>query len=389
MRSALAEVVLALCVAAVVYALSCALVWPEPAPKGFGLEWQQMSTDPAALHGRFPHRILASLLAYLTGMGGERFVVFVRGLHVVMLACVFLYARRLGTARFDAALVALAVAVTAPVQMYKQHWVGYCDPLGFALFLLMAICARHRAVFWSLFLASLTTHELSVFLLPWLWFLRRREDAAWRRDLVWLVAVMVAYGAFYLAVRAVAQPQFAADFFLAHPLFPWGALAMWLMALAHWLLTFGPLVAVLAWHQHTRASGRERWQLWLVVLAVGTILSIAYDYSRHANLLVLPFVLASARFVAAGHRRAYVALVAATVAALSLWPPWQRGVPAPAHELVERLAAFGFPPRDLIRVVTEWLPAVWPILLVIYALLAAVWLSGWALARWWCRAPAT
>jgi predicted permease len=31
---------------------------------------------------------------------------------------------------------------------------------------------------------------------------------------------------------------------------------------------------------------------------------------------------------------------------------------------------------------------VWPILLVIYVLLAAVWLFGWLLARRWCRAPA-
>lgn len=384
-----AEFALALAVGAFVYALSCALVWPEPEPMGFGLEWQLMSTDPAALHGRFPHRILASLLAFLTGMGGERFVLFVRALHVVMLGCVFLYARRLGTTRLDGVLIALAVAVTAAVQIYKQHWVGYCDPLGFSLFLLMATFVRHRAAFWLLFLASLATHELSVFLLPWLWFLRRREDAAWRRDLAWLAAVMVAYGAFYLTVRAVAQPQFAADFFLEHPLFPWGALATWSMTLTHWLVGYGPLLAVLAWHQHTPAHGRERWQLWLVVLAVAVILSIAFDWSRHANLIVLPFVLASARFLAAGHRRAYVLLLAATVAALTFWQPWQRGVPAPAFPLVDGLWSFGFPPTDLFRVVTEWLPAVWPILAVICALLAAVWLLGWSLARAWCRAPAT
>jgi hypothetical protein len=321
-------------------------------------------------------------------MGGEHFVVFVRALHVVMLACVFLYARRLGSVRLDAALIAIAVAVTGSVQMYKQLWVGYSDPLGYALFLLAAMHARHRAVFWLLFLASLLSHELAVFLLPWLWFLRRQQDHAWRGDLVWLAAVLVVYGAFYLTVRAVARPTFTADFFLDHPLFPWGSLAMWLLALAHWLLTVGPLLAVLAWHQHTRGSGRERWQLWLVVLGIVVILSIAFDYSRHANLIVLPFVFASARFLAAGHRRAYVLLLGATVAVLTFWPPWQQGVPVEARVLVGRLASFGFPPQDLFRVITEWLPAVWPILLVIYVLLAAVWLFGWLLARRWCRAPA-
>jgi hypothetical protein len=385
-RLGFAEVLLALAVGALAYGVSCALVWPDPINKGFGEQFQAMSSAPFALYGQFPHRILAPLLGWCCGMGGDRYVLFVRGLHVVLLACTVLYARRLGANRYDAGLVAVAVAVTAPVQMYKQHWVGYSDPLGYSLFLVAAICVRQRAVFWLLFLANLLTHELAVFVLPWLWFLRRQVAPGWRRDVPWLGGVLTVYGVFYLVVRAIARPTYAADFFLDNPLLPWGALACWMMALTHWLLAYGPVLAVLAWHQHTRAHGRERWQLWLVLASVAVILAIAFDWMRHANLILLPFVLASVRFLAAGHRLVYAGLVVAS-AGLLLWvPPWSGSAP-PTSDLWGPMFELVLLPKDFSRVLTAWIPAVWPILAVIYALLAAVWLLGWALARRWRGAP--
>ncbi|MBX3463205.1 MAG: hypothetical protein KF830_08535 [Planctomycetes bacterium] len=387
LRRGAIEVAVALAFGALAYALSCVLVWPDPVNKGFGEQFEGMSRQPLALWGQFPHRILAPLLGWLCGMGGDRYLLFVRGLHVVMLACVVLYARRLGSRRGDDLLIAIAVAVTAPVQMYKQHWVGYCDPLAYTLSLLAPIAVRRRAVFWLLFLANLLTHELAVFLLPWLWFLRRQVEPAWRRDVPWVAGALASYAAFYLTVRAVRQPTYAADFFLDNPLLPWGALACWMMALTHWLLAYGPVLAVLAWHQHTRSHGRERRQLWLVLAGVLMILSIAFDWMRHANLIVLPFVLASARFLAAGHRRVYAGLVAGSVGLLLWVPPWSGHAP-PTSDLWGPMFELVLVPKDFVRVVTHWIPAVWPILAVIYALLAAVWLLGWAMARRGNRAAA-
>lgn len=386
-RIGLAEVVLALGVAAIAYGLSCALVWPDPATKGFGEEWQLMSTAPFELYGRFPHRILASLLAWATGMGGERYLYFARGLQVAMLACVFLYARWLGGRRIDGLLIACAVAMTAPVQMYKQHWVGYSDPLGYSLLLVMAMCANRRAVFWPLFLACLLTHELAVFLVPWLWFLRRQQDGEWRRDLAWLAGVLAAYLAFYLTVRAIAKPVFAADFFLQNPLFPWGALACWMLALTHWLLAYGPVLAVIAWHQHSARFGRERWQLWVVLFGILVILAIAFDWMRHANLILLPFVLASVRFLAAGCRLVYAGLIAVS-AGLLLWlPPWSGSAPPTSDIWAPMMQqVILHEPTDFFRVITHWLPAVWPTLSILFGLLALVWLLGFVLARTWCRA---
>jgi hypothetical protein len=383
LRRAVLEGIAAVAVAAAAYWLSCLLVWPAAANKGFGTQWELISSDPFAWRSQFPHRILAPLLAWIMGMGGPDYVRFVRGLHVVMLACVFLWARRLGTSRRDGALIALAVAVTAPVQMYKMHWVGYCDPLSYSLFFAGAMCVARTAVFWLLFLANLLTHELAVFLLPWLWFLRRQAGAPLGPDAAWAAGVGAAYGAFYLGVKAIAPEQvYSYEYFLDDPLLPWGAIAIWALALTHWFLAFGPVLAVLAWHQRVAAHGRERWQLWIVVAGIVAILGIAFDWMRHANLIVLPFVLASARFLIAGRRLAYAALLGASALFLWLHPPWDAGG-EPTRTLWNRIVELVIAPqpKDFWRVVTDWIPAVWPSLLWVYALLAAVWLLGWWLAR--------
>jgi hypothetical protein len=385
----LAAGALAFVVGLCAYLVSCQLCWPGPENKGFGGQWQLISEAPFALKSQFPHRILAPLIAWCIGMGGEHYVWFVRGLHVVMLACVFVYVRWLGGSRPAGALVALAVAATAPVQMYKWHWVGYSDPLSYSLFFASAMCVRRPAVFWPLFLANMLTHELALFMLPWLWFLRRGADHRWRLDVAWVAGVVAAYLAFYFAVKAIAEPEYSYTYFLQKdPLWPWGSIAIWLFAGTHWVFAFGPLLAVVAWHWHTRSYGRERWQLWIVVGAVVAILTFAFDWMRHANLIVLPFVLASARLLQAGHRATYCVLLAATAALVWFNPPWDAGG-EPVRTLWNRVLELvvAAEPKDLSRVVTHWLPAVWPTLLWIYALLAGIWLTGYALARAWRRAP--
>ncbi|MBL8748971.1 MAG: hypothetical protein JNK78_07415, partial [Planctomycetes bacterium] len=288
LRPMLVEGGVAMAIAVAVYLFSCLLVAPKPESVGFGLEWQRMAGDPFGLSGLFPHRLLAPLLAWLLGFGSEHYVGYVRGLHVVMLTCGVLYARRLGTTRLDAALIAIAVAVTAPVQMYKWHWVSYCDPLSYSLFLIAAMCVRHTTVFWVLFFFNLTTHELAAFMLPWCWYLRRCSGAPWRVDAAWVTAVFGTYAAYYFLVRHFAvQHTFSYDFFVENPLLPFGAIAIWAMAMTHWLLAFGPVLAVLGWHWHTAANVRERWQLWLVVAGIVAILGIAFDWMRHANLILL------------------------------------------------------------------------------------------------------
>jgi hypothetical protein len=378
----------ALLVGAACYLVSCALVAPTDDPHGFGIQWRDMSERPFELVGQLPHRILTPLLAHVTGCGGDRYVPFTRGLTVLMLAVVCLVARRRGAMWVDALLVTLAVAVTAPVQMYKQHWVGYADPLCYTLFLLAMLAARRPAVFWGLFLLNLLNHELAAFLLPWLWFVRRRAGGDWRHDVLGAGAALALYAAFYLWVRANGPQQlYNADYFLANPLFPGGTFVVWLLAMVHWTVAFGPVLAVLAWHVHGRAHGMERLHFWLVLGSVLVIFCIAFDWARHSNLILLPFVVASVRWLdgSNGRRLAYVGLTAVAVLLFVLVPPWAPDAwPTHAMANIDLLLRTGMVVPNgnnigfgsLSSAVGQWLPEVWPMLLAIAAILAAIWALG-------------
>ncbi|MCU0866718.1 MAG: hypothetical protein MUC36_23285 [Planctomycetes bacterium] len=387
------ELLFALAVAIACYALSCLLVAPGPTAVTFGAQWQQMSEAPFALTGQFPHRLLGPLLAWCIGLGGDHFVVHARGLAVLLLTTVCFFCRRRGAAPVDAMLITLAIAVTAAVQMYKLNWVGFVDPLGYALSFAALSAGRRPVLFWSLFFANLLNHELAVFLLPWLWFVRRQVNGSRRADVVGAGLAIAAYGVFYLWVKAAAPVQkYDAGYFLTNPMFPGGTVVIVTLAITHWVVAFGPVLAVIAWHQHTRSHGRERLHTWLVLGGMLAIFCIAWDWSRHGNLVILPLVLASVRFLQAGHRASYLALVVAGVVGMLWIPPWPIGAwPTSAMADVELLfrtgaavsnPATGEPMGGPVgRVLGEWLPAVWPTLWPILAIGAAIWLTGLLLAR--------
>lgn len=387
------DVALALLAAALCYALSCAIQAPGPEALTFGAQWQSMSEAPFELRGQFPQRILGPLLAHCLGLGGPNFVMYARGLAVLLLAMVCFYCLRRRAAAVDALLITFAIAVTAAIQMYKVHWVGFVDPLAYTLFFGSLLASRRPFVFWALFLANLTNHELAAFLLPWLWFVRRQTDGNWRADVLGAGLALAAYGTFYLWVKAAAPVQkYNADYFFANPMFPGGTFVIVALAVTHWIVAFGPVLAVLAWHQHTRAHGRERAHLWLVVAGILAIFCIAWDWSRHSNLIVLPLVLASLRFLEAGHRASYAALVGLGVA-LMLWiPPWSTSAwPTSAMANLDLLGRTGAAVSNPVtgepmggplgRVLGEWLPEVLPVLSVILLIAAAIWAAGALFAR--------
>lgn len=375
------------------YALSCALVWPLDTLPIFSANWQKMSVDPFALLGDFPHRLLTPLLAWLCGCRGEPgFLWFVRGVTVLMLATACLFARRRGATPLDAVLVAVAVAVISPVQIYKLHWVGYVDATTYTLLLWMLLVAHRPGVFWSLFFAALLNHELAAFLLPWAWFVRRQHDDRRRIDVLGAAAALGLYTAFYFYVRAAAPSQlYNIDFFTRYPLFPGGTFATLVVALVHWVVAFGPVLAVLGWFHHAPATRGERGHLWWCLLGILVIFCIAWDWARHTNLLVVPLVVASTRFLVAGHRWLFVALVVSGVGLMLRWSPWPT-VSWPTSEFASvpllvgtgvvvgnETVGIGFGP--LSAATTRWLPAVWPALWPILLIAAAIWTTGFFIAR--------
>ncbi len=391
-RRIAAELALALIAGCVAYWLSCLFVPSLDVAIGFGLEWEKMSKDPFAFVGDLPHRILAPLLAHLLGfVGPPHYVQFVRGLSVVLLGTIFYFCRRRDAKVFDAALVTVAVALLAPVQMYKLHWVGYSDALTYALFFWALLAERRPVVFWSLFFANLLNHELAAFLLPWLWFVRCRAGGGSWCDVIGAAAAVGLYAAYYFYVKATAHQRYSVDFFVDYPLFPGGTFCVLVLACVQWTVAFGPVLAILAWFQHTRSNGREHWHLWLVLGGILAIFCIAWDWQRHTNLVVMPLVIASLRFLALRHRAAFLTVVGLGTVAMVFVPPWQT-ISWPTNLFAEP----GFllrvnilvpvPPNGvgfgtLNAAVGRWLPEVWPALWPILCILAAIWTAGALYAR--------
>ena len=272
------------------------------------------------------------------------------------------------------------------------------------------LAARSPYVFWALFLTNLMNHELAGFLLPWLWYLRRRVDRRWRLDLVCIAVACGIYLAYYFWVKAKAQQTYSIDYFMSHPLFPGGSFAVWNLALVHLTCTFGPVLALLAWHQHAREQRGERWHLWLVLLGVAVIFCIAFDWARHSNLILLPLIVAGTRFLAGGNanRLLFGGLLGLSLFLFWLVPPWSptawptnlffsgtaewRAAHPEDHFLVHiglllpevgpgGGVNIGF--GSLGTALTGWLPVVWQALLAVYSIFAAIWLAGWGIARWW------
>ena len=382
------------------YVVSCWLVSPVGVAISFGEQWQAMSKDPFALYGQFPHRVLAPFVAWLIGCGGDGYLAFTHGLHVALLASVFFTVVRLRGRYIDACLITFAIAITAPVQLYKQHWSGYTDPLCYSLFLWMMLVARQPFVFWALFLANLMNHELAVFMVPWLWFLRRRQDSRWRLDLVCMAVALAIYAGFYLWVKSKADQTYSVDYFLKNPLFPGGTFAVWNLAAVHYTCAFGPVLAVLAWHQHTNRQQGERWHLWLTVLGILVIFCIAFDWARHSNLLLIPLVVAATRFLAVGnqHRCIFAGVLVLTQVLFWIVPPWSPSAwPTCLFANLSYLVqtgvliihegpplSFSFGPWD--TWFRNWWPPIAWMLCAIHAIGLSIWAAGWAWARYQNRA---
>lgn len=278
------------------YWLSCLWLPALDLPNDFQTQWARMSEAPFAFTGQFPHRILSPLLAHLLGLDGERFFTFTRLGAVLLLAVVFDTSRWRGARPVDALLITLAVACTGAIQMYKQQCAGYVDNLGFALFLLGLRAARHRVLFWSLFLANLLNHEVAFFFTPWFLFVRCNIGARLHRELPWLLGAVALYFGFRQYVGANATNwSYNAGYFLDNTFLPYAFAWLWLLAVVHWLVRFGPLLALLVWHLAAPRPDRERWHSLLVPACALTVFFFAYDVMRHSNLLFLPLVLASAR----------------------------------------------------------------------------------------------
>jgi hypothetical protein len=324
-QSGVEKVVVALAVGLLAYLASCVVLPQDLTTNNFGSEWQRMSMQPLAFldpaHAAepkplfwFPHRLLAPLLAHLVGMGGSGWVSFTQLATIMLLALVYHVARWRGAVAFDAALVTLAVATTGAVQVYKYDMIGYVDGLGYSLTLLTWLSARRTVLFWTLILLNLCNHEMVAFFLPWFLFVRRQAHARISFDVIGTIAVLGLYAAFRAWIGAHVATTYDAGYFLEHTFLPITFLWLWSTTAVYQLQSFGPMLAIVIWHALRMRPGNERMHTLLIVGGFLVIFMFAYDVNRHSNMMMIPLIIASCRFLGdARSRIVYVLLILAAV----------------------------------------------------------------------------
>ena len=239
-------------------------------------------------------------------MQGTSYTDFTRLSGAAMLALVFFVARRRGALRIDAWLITLAIAATGAIQIYKRGMIGYCDNVGFSLFLLAWLFRGHGLVFWPLYFLNLVNHDMAAFFLPWMWFLRREAGALRRYDAIGAGLVLFGYYLFRLYVsQHAASWEYDEGYFLANCFLPFNFIWLWYLAACHLMLQFGPMLTVVLWHAWWPRPAHERMHTGLILLGMGAVFGFAYDVHRHGNLIFLPLLFASTRFLVDARSRAF------------------------------------------------------------------------------------
>jgi hypothetical protein len=373
---------LAAAAGALLWAGANALVPAAAAPfPGHGERFAAMAADPLAFDGAFPHRVLWPLLARGAAACGLDAVGFSALCNGLLLAVVCHVVRARAGRAVDGLLAAAAVAASGGVLVY-QTMACFSDPLNLALLLLAAHWAARPARLWGCVLVGALSHELMLFFVPWLSWLRLRHGGSWRRDGLAGALVVAAYGGWRLFVAAQAPPGgYGAGYYVENNFWaPWllpALLALWLLVA---IVEFGPLLAVVAagWRVGLSSVG-GRAGLSLFVAGVLPLLWFAYDVMRFAALLAVPLALCAADLLRAGGHRARIALVALVTAAAATYV-WQHPVPSQQGG-----AAFTRITADVLQLAA---PHVQPGAPVAFA--PAMGITGELLARhaWTCAAAA-
>jgi hypothetical protein len=379
-------VLLALAIGIGAFALSCLVERPLGHGFSFGLTYQQMSVDPLAFEGLFPHRVLLPLLANLLSLSGPSFHYAAHGSAALLLVLVALTAQRLGTNLLDTALLTLACALGGATQLYKSH-VGYPDSLSFVLLLAAVLAVRHGPLAWGLLLLGAFAHEQVLFFAPFLVWLRCRVAGARPRgELGPLLAVVAVYALFRLAIHHDDGKAVAPHYYFGNGYFPLGFVGVLYLAMVQVVLVFGLQLPALTYAYRaglqTPRAAQPHWQrpaLWLYVAAIVGIYAVAHDFNRFVNFLFLPLLFGWRELLRRpGGRLLLVAsLLAQVVVTRFVVMPVVQVFFAPMAEC----GCLTGVPSELQKLVTYVLPRVWPHVAGAAVLLGLLLAGGGWLAR--------
>mgnify|MGYP007073215063 FL=1 len=373
---------LALVVGAGVFGLSCLTEEAQRRTLNFGTEYAQMATEPFALLGKYPHRILGPLVAHALGLDGERYWMFAHGCAVALLALVFATAARFGAGLAGAALLTLVIGFTGTVQIFKGH-TGYPDTITFLLLTATILAYRRPAPFWALQLLNALNHEQVLFFWPWLlWWRRRDPNARWRDDAIGATAVLAIYVAWRLYVGARAETQLLTmEHYLGLGYFPVGTLGLAALNVLSTFIWFGLLPIWVAWHAFADGWRRAGAGIVLFLICLHAVFGVAHDVYRFTCFLFVPVLFAGVRLLERPRGALVVGLTGAASAVVIVLqaPVFERIGVAVLVEQTENGPAVR--PDPVMSIVPDVIPA-YPVTFAVYGLcVVATVVIGWAWAR--------
>ncbi len=314
--SRLAESLLAVFVGTCLLLLSELIVTQAGAPfPGHGERFAAMAQNPFAFTGEFPQRVLWPVLAWLFAQVGVGPVAFSSVCNGALLAVVFWFARRRTQSICDALLVAIAIAASGVVLVYKSMSC-FSDTINLLLLVMLIHFASRPKVFWSLVVITAFSHELVFFFTPWLIYLRVANGGRLLPEIgCWGCSVGV-YGAFRIALAMSGHtgPYDTSYYFDNAIWVPWALPAIWLLWGFVVLVEFGPLLVGVFFASRRGALARPeamggRYWPWLYWPSLLSLMLLAYDVMRFAPLAFLPVLLGLIAVVSSRGGRAKLAVL--------------------------------------------------------------------------------
>ena len=214
-RSSLAGT--ALLVAILLMACAVFYVGFAQLPVYHGIYYAQLASDPFQPANPNAYRILTPLVAYLTGLRGDRIIILNALVALALLALVYYHARKGAYSPALSLAQTMMLALTMPT-LFTLFYGGYTDSTSYLLIFLMLVSRMQPVWFWLLFLLGLLNRESVIFLLPFFallhWHSLKSVRLFIRSMLFGLAGVILSYLLFRALINSHAAVKHSASFYL-------------------------------------------------------------------------------------------------------------------------------------------------------------------------------
>jgi len=204
----------ALIIATLLLLLGALYVRPAVEPVSHGVYYAELSKAPFDPNGNpEAYRILTPLIAYLTGLRGNRILILNLILTWALLAIIYRHYRTHERSAFPSLMRAAMLAFSMPT-LFTIHINGYTDAASFLLLFLLFVNGERALLSGALLLLAMLNHESVLFLAPFLLLLQAKAGVPLRRSLPILIVSLALYGVIRLMLSLQVVVEYSIGYYL-------------------------------------------------------------------------------------------------------------------------------------------------------------------------------